>query len=181
MTHEGLSAPMVYVSNYDFVYITDKTVKPEESFINSYVNECLESDSTIISTLRMRIIIDDNYEKDDLNKVMAENIQHLNSTEHCILLNILNKSEYMFSGTFDTWNTTPVHLELKDDANHVCLRPYPVPRVHEVIFIKEVKILVSLGILEEGNDSKWGAPSFAQPKARTNRIRFLSDFWNLNR
>ena len=63
---------MVYVSNYDFVSITYKTVKPEESFINLYVNECLESGSTIILTLQMRIIIDDNYEKDDLNKVMAK-------------------------------------------------------------------------------------------------------------
>ena len=35
--------------------------------------------------------------------------------------------------------------------------------------------------LEEANDSEWGAPSFAQPKPKTNCVRFLSDFWNLNR
>ena len=36
-------------------------------------------------------------------------------------------------------------------------------------------------MLEEGNDSEWGAPSFAQPKEKMNQVRFLSDFQNLNR
>ena len=49
------------------------------------------------------------------------------------------------------------------------------------MFRKEVEILVRLGVLEEANESELGAPSFAQPKAKTNRVRFLSDFWNLNR
>ena len=38
-----------------------------------------------------------------------------------------------------------------------------------------------MGFLEEENDSEWGAPSFAQPKAKTNCVRFLSDFQNLNK
>ena len=39
--NEGCSSPMVDVSNYDFTYITDKTVKLEESFINLYVDKFL--------------------------------------------------------------------------------------------------------------------------------------------
>ena len=57
-TFEGCSSPMVDVSNYDFKSITDKTVKLEESFVNSYVNECLESANTIKSTRRIRRILD---------------------------------------------------------------------------------------------------------------------------
>ena len=87
----------------------------------------------------------------------------------------------MFNCTLDTWNTTPVHLELKDDAKLVCSRPYPVPKVHEAMFKKEVRRLVSWGVFEEENDSEWEAPSFDQPKAKTNRVRFLSNFRNLNR
>ena len=79
------------------------------------------------------------------------------------------------------WNTTPEYVEIKDDAKPVCSQPYPVPRLHEAMFRKEVEILVSLGVLKEANDSKWGAPYFEQPKAKTNRVRFLSAFWNLNR
>ena len=47
--------------------------------------------------------------------------------------------------------------------------------------VKEVKTLVNLGVLEEANDSEWGAPSFSQPKAKTYRVGFLSDFRSLNR
>ena len=59
--YEGYLSTMVDISNYDFKYITDKIVKPEESFINLYVDECLEYDSTISSTRRMRIILDVKY------------------------------------------------------------------------------------------------------------------------
>ena len=51
-----------------------------------------------------------------------------------------------------TWNNTPVELELKDDTNPVCSRPYPVPKVHKTMLKKEVKILVSLGVLKEVNE-----------------------------
>ena len=37
--YKGCSAPMVDVDNYEFNILTAKTVKPEESFINAYVNE----------------------------------------------------------------------------------------------------------------------------------------------
>ena len=32
--YQGCSVPMSDLSNYNFTYITDKTVKPEEYFIN---------------------------------------------------------------------------------------------------------------------------------------------------
>ena len=54
---------MVNVSNYDFLYIADKIVKPEKSFIKSFV--------AISSMRRMRRILDTKYKKDDLNKFMA--------------------------------------------------------------------------------------------------------------
>ena len=47
------------------------------------------------------------------------------------------------------------------------------------MFRKEVNRLVLLGVLEEENYLEWGAPSFAQPKPKMDRIRFLSDFRNL--
>ena len=56
--YQGCWAPMVDLSNYKVKPLTEKTVKPEESFINFYVNECLEYKSTISSTSRMRIILD---------------------------------------------------------------------------------------------------------------------------
>ena len=49
------------------------------------------------------------------------------------------------------------------------------------MFNKEVERLVLLGVLGIENDSEWGAPSFAKPKTKSNRVRFLSDFRNLNK
>ena len=72
----------------------------------------------------------------------------------------------MFDGTLGMWKTTPVDLELKDDAKPVWSRPYPVPKVQKTMFKKEVKRLVRLGVSEEENDSEWGEPYFAQPKAK---------------
>ena len=60
----------------------------------------------------------------------------------------------MFDGTLGTWKTLPLDLDLKSDATPMCLRPYPVPRVHKAMFGQEVKRLVTLGALKEANDSE---------------------------
>ena len=49
------------------------------------------------------------------------------------------------------------------------------------MFRNEVERLVILGVLEIGHDSDWVSPSFAQPKPKSNRVRFLSYFRNLNK
>ena len=87
----------------------------------------------------------------------------------------------MFDTTMGTWNTTPVDLELRGNEEPVWSRPYPVPRVQEAMFRKKAEKLVSLGVLEDENESKEGAPLFSQPKAKTNHVRFLNDFWNLDK
>ena len=59
--YKGCLSPMVDLRNYAFTHITDKTVKLEEPFINSYVNECLEYDSAISLTSQVRIILYNKY------------------------------------------------------------------------------------------------------------------------
>ena len=46
---------------------------------------------------------------------------------------------------------------------------------------KWVERLVLLGVLQQANDPEWGAPSFAQPKSKSNLVRFLINFRNLNK
>ena len=148
VTYKWCSSPMFYVSNYNFKSIIDKTVKPEESFFNLYIDKCHESDSAINSTRIMRRILDAKYQKDDLNKVMTEHCQHITAAEIHIILHLLNKSEDMFDGTLGMWNTTPVDLELKDEAKPVFSQPYPVTKLDEAMFIKELKTLMILGVLK---------------------------------
>ena len=47
------------------------------------------------------------------------------------LLKLLQKSEELFYGTLGTWKMDTVDFELKEDVKPICLRPYPVPKVHE--------------------------------------------------
>ena len=126
---------MVEIITYEFKTLTDHKVKPEDSSIKAYVNECLESKVTIISTFGIKIVLDAKYEKADLNKFMEEQCQHLRSNKRETLLHILEKIKLV------QWNTgyveTPlVNLDLKDDATPMCSRPYQVPRVHKTMFRK---------------------------------------------
>ena len=49
------------------------------------------------------------------------------------------------------------------------------------MFKKEFERIVLLGVTEVVNDSEWGAPSFAEPKPKSKRVRLLSDYRNLNK
>ena len=46
---------------------------------------------------------------------------------------------------------------------------------------QEVEGLVLIGFLERSNESELGSPYFSQPKPKTNREHFLSDFINKNK
>ena len=52
-------------------------------------------------------------------------------------------------------------LPLKDDVKPVFSWAYAVTRVHEEMLKKETERIVSLGVLEESNDSECGALSFS--------------------
>ena len=49
------------------------------------------------------------------------------------------------------------------------------------MFKKEVERLLILGVPEVANYSEWGSPCFAKPKPKSNWVRFISDFINLDK
>ena len=87
----------------------------------------------------------------------------------------------MLYGTLSTWKTDTVYFDLKEDTNPICSRTYPIPKVNEEMFKKEVERLVLLGFLDVDNGSEWRALSFAQHKLKSNQVSFLSDFRNINK
>ena len=97
------------------------------------------------------------------------------------MLKLLHKFKEFFDGTIGTWKTYLVEFELKENVTPIWSQPYPVPKVHEEILKKEVWHLVLLGVFELENDSEWRASYFAQPKPKSNRVCFLSEFSNLNK
>ena len=86
----------------------------------------------------MHVILDSQYEKGDLNKVMKNQCQNLTEVKCNELLKLLQKIEELFDETLVTWTTYLVDPELKEDAKVICLIPYPVPKVNEDMLKKEV-------------------------------------------
>ena len=97
---------------------------------------------------------------------MENQCQHLTMTQHNELLKWIQKLEELFNETLGTRKTDQVDFKLKEYSKPILLRSYPVPKLHEEIFKKEVECLVLLGFLEVANDSEWGVPSFVQTKPR---------------
>ena len=75
---------------------------------------------------------------------METQCQHLTMKQRNDLLKLLQTLEDLFDGTLGTWKTDPVDFELKEDTKPIFSLTYPLPKVHEEIFKKEVECLVLL-------------------------------------
>ena len=139
-----------------------------------------EPRSTMEMTKREIKILDAKYEKADLPKIVSETCDHLSNTDKKALLMLLQRYEELFDGTLGSWDTEPVHFELKPDAKPFHGRPYPVPQIHKETLWKEVDRMVEIGILKRQAESEWASPSFIIPK-QNKQVRFISDFRELNK
>ena len=142
-------------------------------------NMAAEPQHCVDSANRAETILDITSEKADI-PAMISKCENLNSTQKEDLQELLLKHESLFDGTVGDWKTDPVSLELKPGATPYHGKPYPVTVHSRDKFKKELKCLISLGILEKDSNSPWAAPSFAIPKKNPNEVRFLTDFRQLN-
>ena len=71
--------------------------------------------------------------------------QHLTMIKPNELLGLIHEFKELFDGTLRTWKIDPIDFELKEYATQICSQPYPLPKVHNEMFEKEVKRLVLLG------------------------------------
>ena len=85
-TFKGYMAPMVDLGTYEFKYINTVNIKPEESFTNDYSEEIHKSEKVCNSTKTLHVILDAEYEKEDLHKVMENQCQHMTEVQRNKLL-----------------------------------------------------------------------------------------------
>ena len=81
----------------------------------------------------MKRILDAKYSKADI-KTIAENSTHLDLQERNELYILLNKYECLFRGNLGTWYVKPYDIKLKPDAEPYHGKPFPGPRIHELMF-----------------------------------------------
>ena len=98
---------------------------------------------------------------------METQCQNLTEIQRKELLKLLQIFEELFNVTLGTWKKYPEEFELNQDKKPICSRTYPVTKVHEEMFKKEVECLVLLGVIEVAINSEWGYPYFVQPKPKS--------------
>ncbi len=93
---------------------------------------------------------------------------------------MLLKYEMLFDCTLGDWNRPPLSIELKEGAKPYHGRPYPIPQLHKATLMKEINILVSMGVMKRQSSLQWASPTFIIPK-NDMTVWTISDFRELNK
>ena len=81
----------------------------------------------------MKRILNAKYSKKDI-KTIAESSTHLDPQEINQLYTLLKKYECSFDGNLGTCHGKPYDIKLKPDVEPYNVKPFPVPRIHELTF-----------------------------------------------
>ena len=99
--YEGCTSPMK-----DFTTMMSSAHSHDYTF--NY-EELWERKNVLYTTWPTRCILDGNYEKSELRKVVSNN-KKLIDDERYALHNLLSKYEFLFDGTLGTWTTKPINI-----------------------------------------------------------------------
>ena len=155
----------------------------EEAMENYHVAEIIDEDdeNELDEDLECYVtapILEAKYDRVNVMEVI-EKQTHLTRQQRKDLLGQLQKFNKLFDGSLGKYPHHKIHLELAPGARPVHSRPYPVARLHEKVFRKELQHLCEIGVLTKVGGTEWAAPMFIIPK-KDGRIRWVSDFRALN-
>ena len=122
----------------------------------------------------MKRILDAKYIKTHL-KSISEISTHLDPQKRNKLYTLLKNYESFFDGNLGTWHGKTYDIKLKPYTEPYHGKPFPVPRIHELMFKQELDQLGYLKFIRKVNRSQWGAPTSLIPK-KYSTVRFISDF-----
>ena len=124
-------------------------------------------------------IMDAKYEATSPHEV-AEKQTHLSEHQRRQLEQALADTVALFDGNLGHYKYAKIKLELEPGAQPVHAKAYSVPKQHEPAFLKELRHLVDIGVLEPCGPSEWASPTFIIPK-KDGRVRWISDLRELNK
>ena len=85
----------------------------------------------------MKCILDAKYSKADI-KTIEKNSTNLNLQERKEIYKLLKTYESLFDSNLGTWHGKTYDIKLKPDAEPYNGKPFPVPRIHELMFKQEL-------------------------------------------
>ena len=163
MKWDNATVPMRNLSWFEDTKMSDK----EEEVYSMH-------DPNTTEVERIQNILDMKYAPADLEAI-TEASDHLSTEDKRLLLNLLKRYETLFDGSLGTWKTTPIDLELREDAKPYHAKAYPVPYSQEKKLKEEIARMCELGVLRRTNRSEWGFPAFTIPK-KDGTLRSIADF-----
>ena len=113
----------------------------EELFLDTFVNNCYESESSCNGTKIVRTKLSTKYENSDLDKTITKHCQNLMVSKQAELSTLLNKYQGLFNGSLGAWDTNLVDSKPKVVVKPVCSCPYPLPKAHERMIKKQIPSL----------------------------------------
>ena len=114
--------------------------------------------------------------QNDLN-TKVKSLNYLKKKNENSILELLQKYEDMFDGTFSKYTNSDYIIELKEDAKPYHTKPFPILKIHELALKKKVNRLIKIGVLKKKkiNNSQWAAPTFIIPN-KNGTVSCISDF-----
>ena len=85
------------------------------------------------------------------------NLNYLKDKHRNSSLKLLQKYEKITDGTLGKYTASDYSIELKEEAKFSHAKPFPIPKIHELILKKEVNRLIKIGVLK---NSKFPIGSF---------------------
>ena len=140
----------------------------------------LEFETNFFTSLKLN---ESEYQKHEVDEVAAKQT-HLTAAQQQELKLLRRKFTKLFSGKLGSYPHRKMHLDVDRQALKRLFyqRPYPIPHVNYDVFYQELQRLVELGVLEEVKGLvDFAAPTFLVPKKDANRVRWVSDFRELNK
>ena len=81
------------------------------------------------ATKRIKKVLDTNYEKANLKKIV-KHYKYLNNDKQPLILKLLTKHEEMFHGTFGNYTGSEDKVELLKGAKLYHAKPFPIPKIY---------------------------------------------------
>ena len=119
------------------------------------------------------------YEPSNLQDIVDKCVYLLPSQREQ-LYSLLNQFHNLFDGRLKTFKGPPVHLELIENPVPVRRRPYTIPTSQLAVFKEELHRLISIGVIEKAQRSKWIGGTIIVPK-KDGRVQWITDFRGLNK
>jgi len=141
--------------------------------------ELFADDISFANPYKSKVILDRAYQETDPSTV-AQQQSHMSKAEQQQFQAVLNKYPNVFNGELGKYPHKKISLRLKSGSKPIHKKPYPVAYKREDLFKRELQNLCDDGVLKRcTGPAEWAFPTFIVPK-KDNRVRWVSDFRELN-